>query len=195
MQEIRKKIAREFEFLENVNGIELKFLSTWGLFSPERIDDGSKLLLEYVIVKNQDKILDLGCGLGILGIYLGRKYSETKVEMVDKDFVAVSYANKNIVLNGLSNAEAYLSNMFEQVSVDKRFDLIVSNIPAKVSKEMYWIMFDDMKKHLNNGGRVYLVAIKGLKEFLKRSMKEYFGNCERVAIEKNYVLLKSEKLL
>jgi 16S rRNA G1207 methylase RsmC len=51
-------------------------------------------------------------------------------------------------------------------------------------------MFSDMKKHLSENGRVYLVALRGLKEFLKRNLKEYFGDCQRVAFEKEYVLFK-----
>ncbi len=189
-----KIVDREIFFEEKIERRLIKFNTTWGLFSPKRMDVGSKLLLKRVKVNKTDKVLDLGCGYGALGVTLAGLVSEGSVLMVDKDFVAVEYANKNVELNGLKNAEAKLSNMLESIDEDKKFDLIVSNLPAKVSKEMYWIMFEDIEKHLELNGRVYLVIIKGLKKFIKRTLKEKFGNCKRVAYNNNYILYMAEKI-
>ncbi len=193
MKQDIQKISRELSFEENIRDYRLNFQSTWGLFSPKKIDEGSRLLLDKVKVNVSDRILDLGCGFGALGVVLAKIALEGRVDMIDKDFVAVRYANKNIKLNHIVNAEAYLSNLFDQIEENKKFDLIVSNLPAKVSKEMFWIMFDDMKRYLDKDGRVYLVIIRGLKKFIKRSLKENFGNCKRVAYNKNYILYMAKK--
>jgi len=63
--------------------------------------------------------------------------------MVDKDFIAVDYANRNAARNGLTNAHAQLSNGFAHVDPGLRFDLIASNIPAKVGKELLAILLHD----------------------------------------------------
>jgi len=55
--------------------------------------------------------------------------------LIDKDFVAIDYTNKNIQLNHLSNCSSFLSNGFDQVET-KSFNLVVSNIPAKVGNEL-----------------------------------------------------------
>lgn len=183
-------VVRELNFKEKLKGRQLSFVTTWGLFSPKKIDSGSKLLIEKMEINLNDRVLDLGCGYGPIGMVAAKLAIDGQVEMVDKDFVAIEYANKNIKSNHLKNTIAYLSNMFDQIDKEKKYDVIVSNIPAKVSKEMFWMMFEDMKKHLAFDGRVYLVALKGLKKFLKRSLVEYFGDCKRVAQEKEYVLFR-----
>ena len=110
----------------------LKFKTTWGLFSPRAIDEGSKLLLSQIDVHEDDDCLDMGCGYGILGIALAKIACKGKSLLVDKDFVAVDYTKSNIALNNLSNSEARLSNGFSAINKDEKFSLIVSNLPAKV---------------------------------------------------------------
>jgi 16S rRNA G1207 methylase RsmC len=107
--------------------------------------------------------------------------------MVDKDFVAVDYAARNARLNRIDNAQALLSNGFSAVG-NRQFDLIVSNIPAKVGKEMLYIFLYDALDRLKPGGRLYFVSINGLREFFKRTMNEVFGNYEKVKQGKDYTV-------
>lgn len=173
-------IRNDIEFSAELKGFNLKFISTWGLFSPEHIDEGTTLLIEELHIKETDVCLDLGCGYGAIGVVIGKLAPQGQVHMVDKDFVAVEYAKKNAEANGLSNCEAYLSNGFSHIPADMKFDVIASNLPAKPSKELYQILFEDAKMHLKPGGKFYVVVISGLKEFIKRSFKEVFGNCEKL---------------
>jgi 16S rRNA G1207 methylase RsmC len=100
--------------------------------------------------------------------------------MVDKDFMAVEYSNKNAKNNGIGNANAILSNGFQHVDPALRFDLIASNIPAKVGKEMMSLMLHDARERLNLNGRLYLVTINGLRQYMKRNLKEVFGNYKKL---------------
>jgi len=123
-------------------GHPINFKPTWGLFSPKAIDAGSQLLLDFLKIEENDNCLDLGCGYGILGLTMARSAPLGKTVLVDKDFVAVNYSEKNRRLNNIDNAECYLSNGFDQIP-DQQFDIIVSNIPAKVGKEMLYIYLFD----------------------------------------------------
>jgi len=112
--------------------------------------------------------------------------------MVDKDFVAGEYANKNIVENKLNNAEAMLSNAFAQIG-DRKFDVIVSNIPAKVGKEMLLLILYDALAHLKPGGELYVVTINGLRKFMKRHFEDVFGNYKKLKQGANYTVARAVK--
>jgi len=182
---------QEILFQTQLCGHSLTFHSTWGLFSPKEIDEGTRMLLQHIEVKPTDTILDLGCGYGPIGIALAKSAPQGQTHLVDKDFVAIEYTQKNIEANGLKNAKAYLSNGLSAVPFDAKFDLIVSNLPAKTGKELYEIMLDDCLQHLKPGGRVYFVTIAGLREYLKRTFKEKFGNYEKVKEAKGYTVAKA----
>lgn len=112
---IPEKIPREITFRETLRGTALTFRSTWGLFSPEHIDDGTRLLLENVSVQPTDTILDVGCGYGAIGLTLVRLVPCGRVHLIDKDFVAVEYAKRNARENDIANVDVYLSNGFSRI--------------------------------------------------------------------------------
>ncbi len=80
--------------------------------SPKGIDEGSRLLLDYLEVRETDDTLDLGCGYGPLGLTLARLAPQGTSVLVDKDFVAIDYSQKNAAINGITNTEIFLSNGF-----------------------------------------------------------------------------------
>jgi 16S rRNA (guanine1207-N2)-methyltransferase len=181
------KLRQDLVIDANLLGQPLRFHTTWGLFSPKEIDDGSRLLLDHVEVRPDDRIFDLGCGYGPLGLTLARLAPQGRALLVDKDFVAVEYSRRNARLNGIDNAEVLLSNGFDQVG-ERPLDLVVSNLPAKTGKEQYYLYFYDALARMQPGGRFYVVTITGLREFIARSFKEVFGNYEKVKQGKTYTV-------
>jgi 16S rRNA G1207 methylase RsmC len=111
---------------------------------------------------------------------------------VDKDFMAVEYANLNARLNHIANARAMLSNAFQHLD-ERRFDLVASNVPAKVGKEMLAIMLNDAHAHLRPGGRIWVVTITGLRRLFERSLEDIFGNYEKVKQGKTYTVASAVK--
>ncbi len=186
---LKKDIVFETQLREKT----MKFSSTWGLFSPREIDSGTDLLLKYIEITENDHILDLGCGYGPIGITLAKEAKNGSVLMVDKDFVAVDYARQNIELNRLGNAQAMLSNGLAQIPNDRKFDTVVSNIPAKVGKEMLSIFLHDIKQHLEPGGQFVVVTINGLRDYMKRTFNESFGNYEKVKQGRDYTISRTVK--
>jgi 16S rRNA G1207 methylase RsmC len=173
------KLRADIVFQAELRDRRLTFHSTWGLFSPREIDEGTRLLLAQVEVRPEDDCLDLGCGYGPIGLTLAALAAQGQTLMVDKDFVAVAYSELNARLNRIANVRAQLSDGFRQIDPSLRFDLIASNIPAKVGKEALSLYLHDARERLRPGGRLYVVTINGLRQFMKRNLNEVFGNYEK----------------
>ncbi|MEW8048602.1 MAG: methyltransferase, partial [Candidatus Thiodiazotropha sp.] len=161
---------------------------TWGIFSPREIDEGTRLLVDRLRIAPTDDCLDLGCGYGPIGLYMARRAPQGQTLMVDKDFMAVNYSNDNAERNRLTNAKAILSNAFDHIDTSLRFNVIASNIPAKVGKEMLSLILHDARQRLKPGGKLYVVTINGLRQYMKRNLNEIFGNYEKLKQGKSYTV-------
>ena len=117
---------------------------------------------------------------------------EGTTHLVDKDFVAVEYTQKNAKINQLANVEVYLSNGFSAVPEHSRFDTVVSNVPAKAGKELFYLYFYDARTRLKPGGKFYVVTINGLRQFIKRAFTEVFGNYKKLKQGKDYTISVAE---
>ncbi len=184
---MKPEIPTEITFYTTLCGYDFTFTTTWGLFSPRAIDAGTQLLIACMEIEKGDTCLDLGCGYGAIGIPMAKCALNAEVYMVDKDFIAVAYARKNVKQNNLHNCHVQLSNGFSHLP-DIQFDVIASNLPANVGKELLQIFFSDAKQHLKPNGRIYVVTISGLREFIKRNFMEIFGNYCKIKQRKTHTV-------
>lgn len=184
---------QDIHFRQDVLGKPFDFVSTWGIFSPEKLDEGSLMLLDYIDFKADDNSIDLGCGYGVLGMTASRECPNGQHLLIDKDFVAVEYAKLNCQKNGLTNATVQLSNGFYHVDKSLKFSLVMSNLPAKASKEQHYLYLLDAYNAMQTGGRFYVVTINGLRDFMKRSFTEVFGNADKVKQGKTYTITMAVK--
>ncbi len=189
IDELKKDLLIETELM----GKPFKLATTWGIFSPREIDSGTDLFLRYLEIQEDEIALDIGCGYGPLGLAIAANAPKGQVHMVDKDFVAVDYANKNAQKNNLGNAKAYLSNGLSAVPKEMMFTTVVSNVPAKVGKEMLSILLHDVHAHLEPGGQFVVVTINGLRQYMKRNFMEVFGNYDKVKQGKDYTISRCVK--
>lgn len=184
---------KDIKFSQNVLDRPFNFTTTWGIFSPEKLDDGSLMLLDHIEFKTSDNSIDLGCGYGVLGMTAARECFEGQHTLIDKDFMAVEYAKRNCQANGLNNVDVHLSNGFNHVQEDKVFSLVMSNLPAKVGKEQHYLYLLDAYQRMEVGGRFYVVTINGLRQFMKRAFTEVFGNAKKVKQGKTYTVTLAVK--
>ncbi len=181
-------LRADIVFDAHLNGFDLVFHSTWGVFSPRAIDEGTRLLLDYLDIPPNAHCIDLGCGYGPLGLVMAKLAPEGTTHLIDKDFVAVDYASLNASKNAIDNVDVYLSNGFSHVPAAARFDVVVSNLPAKAGKELFYLYFYDALARMNPGAQFYVVTVNGLRGFVKRVFTDVFGNYRKLKQGKNYTV-------
>ena len=182
----------EYKFNYTFKGIEFSFLASDGVFSKRRVDFGTNVLINSLEDLSNKKVLDLGCGVGVMGILIAKGFKGTSVTLSDVNEKALEFANKNIDLNNVKNAKTVVSSLFD--NIDETFDVIVSNPPIRAGKQIVHGVVKDGYHHLNKGGFVYVVIQKKQgAESLKKVMEETFGNVQTVNKENGYMIYKSIK--
>lgn len=171
----------------------LKYNADNGVFSKERVDFGTNVLLNSLPdIGDKKSVLDVGCGYGVVGIAIAKSNPNITVEMIDVNERAVALTNENIRLNKVGNAISYLSNLYENVKGS--FDYIISNPPIRAGKEIVHGVAKKGYEHLNDGGKIYLVIQKKQgAPSLEKCLNEVFGNVQVVDKKNGYFVLMSEK--
>ena len=184
-----------FEFQDSVLNYKLCFRSCDSIFSKNKIDDGTRALLEAIDKKVEltGHGLDIGCGLGVIAITLIKRFGVT-MDMIDINETAVKLSNENLIKNNVQkNAKAFVSNGFENVK--ETYDFIITNPPIKTGKKLLFQLIIDAHAHMKKDSPIVLVIRKdhGM-ESLKKHMQSVFENCEIIDRNKGYYILKSVKL-
>ncbi len=156
---------------------EFTFFSDNGVFSKRKIDFGSNLLIE-TIIKNINKtdlrILDVGCGYGLIGISLA-KILKSQALMSDVNKRALHLTKKNIAYNKV-NGETIESNAYENIT--GTYDLIVTNPPIRAGKKQVYNILDNASKYLKKDGELWFVIRKeqGAKSTIEHLKDRYQVN-------------------
>ncbi len=180
--------SNEKIYVTKINDIELKFYTDNGVFSKNKLDFGTRTLLENLeIDRFRGKILDFGCGIGPIGIYLSLKTKE-KIDMIDINKRSISLAIKNSKLNN-ANTNIFESNIYEKIN--KKYDFIVSNPPIRVGNEVLYKILFEAKEHLNENGELWIVINKdqGAKTITKNL--EQFYDVTIVEKNKGFYVIKA----
>lgn len=151
----------------------LAFMVSQDLFSSQVVDNGTQRLLRTLLfekIDSFDKALDLGSGYGPIGIALKKICPLSEVHMTDRDALAIEYSKANAELNKVDdNVHVYGSLGYDDVP-DTDFDLIVSNIPAKVGEHVLTHMIKDARYHLKENGKVIIVVIDAIDEYVHKEL-------------------------
>lgn len=172
------KLTTKLLSLSLKNGHTYKFKAPSGVYGRKRIDKASILLIENIQLSNE-KVLDMGCGYGVIGVTLKKEFPNAEVYMSDINKRAVDFAKIN-AKNNNANLTIKQGYLFEPWGKDF-FDIIVTNPPIVAGKNVLHELIDESKKHLNQNGKLFLVAYhnKGGRS-LENYMKEVFGNVKEI---------------
>lgn len=169
---------------------EFKFDIANTLFSSFDVDHGTDILIRAIVPNNPKSILDIGCGYGPLGIMLAKTNPKAEVTMVDRDLLAIRYTKINIEKNNITNAMVLGSLGVEAVK-DKKFDLIVSNIPAKIGDEAITQEFIlEPLKHLNPGGEYWMVVVSALNRLIPQIAGKHHLSWKFIRKRKGHTVYK-----
>jgi len=144
-----------------------------GVFSKEHFDYGSKLLIKNFLKEDKKgRVLDLGCGYGVIGIILSSN-KELFIDMVDVNLRAVELSKENLKLNNVENTNCFESNIYS--NVEEKYDYIITNPPIRAGKEIIRKFLFEAADHLQEYGEVWFVMRKdhGVKSMIKELEKNY----------------------
>ncbi len=185
-------ITYEFEFL----GERYRLYSDAGVFSKDGLDDGSRLLLDTIAKTDLgDRILDLGCGIGPIGLILARLSPTRHVTLVDVNERALECCHKNAATLGVvSQVEIFPSDVYSSIAPSTLFSTIVTNPPIRAGKKVTYAMYAGAISHLDEGGRLILVIRKQQgAPSVEAYLKTIFSSVEKVAQKKGYRILIAKK--
>ncbi|MCF7926333.1 MAG: methyltransferase [Candidatus Izimaplasma sp.] len=181
-----KSNPKEIAF--RIHTVDLVFKTDHGVFSKNKLDRGTTVLLDYLEIKNTMKsALDLGCGYGVIGIYLAKRY-DMRVELIDINKRAINLTQTNITKNTV-DASALISDGFE--SITDTYDLIITNPPIRAGKKVIYPWFKKAKDHLTKTGEFWFVINKkhGANSAIKY-VKEIYETVEVVGKKKGFRVIR-----
>lgn len=186
--------SREFgEFELSVGDRRLTFRTQPGVFSQYGPDEGTVLLLDVVLplIKGHETVLDLGAGVGIIGIAVAGLVPRGEVWMADVDIRAARLAEENVALNRIQNAHVLLSDVTLDLPPKLRFDLVLSNPPTHSGKDVLHSFVGEAYDVLRPGGALYIVVNRLLS--VRTMMAEIFRSAEQVERRRGFIVLRAEK--
>ncbi len=172
-----------------INGIGLNMYTEHSLFSPNDIDKGTVTMLSKIEFKPGQKILDLGCGYGVIGIYAAHFSGAENVTMIDINPIAVEFAKKNAIYNNLDVINIFQSDGLHNVS-QQDFDLILSNPPYHADFHVPKSFIEDGFRHLKYGGSMVMVTKRY--KWYHNKLTSVFGGV-KVIEENSYYIFISQK--
>ena len=155
--EKNKWSAREKTVEVDAIGANISMKTRPGVFAHGRVDTGGLALYESIEIESGEKVLELGCGAGLVSLLLAKKYAAEKAafHMVDSDIRAIECAKDNVAENGFDNVSCELNDSFES---DEEYDVVVGNPPYYANYRIAEYFIKTAAAVLSNAGRLYIVS-------------------------------------
>jgi 16S rRNA (guanine1207-N2)-methyltransferase len=144
-------------FSATLRGHEVTLTTEAGVFSRQRVDRGTRLMIKHIEIDPSDTVLDLGCGYGVVGVVAGLLAPRGRVTLVDINQRAVALARANLRANGIENADVHQGDGFAPI-LGQTFDVIAINPPIRAGISVTHRLIAEAVEHLVPGGRFYLVG-------------------------------------
>jgi 16S rRNA (guanine1207-N2)-methyltransferase len=163
-----------------LRGRTLRFKTSSGVFSKDKIDTGTQVLVDAVRIAPDETLLDVGCGYGAIGISLS--FFCNSVLLIDINERACRLTKENIVLNEVPNAYVVCGT---PLCIQKLFDVVVMNPPLRAGKKVVFQLIEESKSCLTHTGKMYIVART------RQGAKSIYSFVDRLFSETAYASLKS----
>ncbi len=174
----------------SINGKNLKVETGVSLFSPNGVDKGTLSMLRHVEFSPEDKLLDLGCGCGIVSLIAASSgVNPVNITLTDIDSEAVNISKKNLIANGFEGFEAVVGDALSQVK-DSGYTLILSNPPYHTDFSVAKSFIEKGFNRLKVDGKLYMVTKR--KDWYKNKIVSVFGGV-RIFEEDGYFIFEAQK--
>lgn len=167
------------------------------VFSRDKLDAGTRFFLQHIPSgDNASKIIDLGCGNGIVGLIAAQINPNAKLIFTDESYMAVASAKANFgaLFGATRSADFFTTDCLSGFARDS-VDCVLNNPPFHhnnaISDAVAWQMFNDAKAVLKTGGQLWVIGNRHLPYHVK--LKRIFGNVSVVASNKKFVIIKATK--
>jgi 16S rRNA (guanine1207-N2)-methyltransferase len=172
--------------------VKYTFNTIESLFSFRQIDTGSIEMIKRVDLKEDSKVLDIGCGYGVVGIWAASKIGAKNVVMSDVNEEAVKMASENAKLNNVGDVKIIHSNGFKNIE-DSEFTVIMSNPPYHTDFSVAKEFIEGSYKHLQMGGLLVMVTKRF--DWYKNKIQSVFGGVKWVESEGYYIFMAEKRVV
>ena len=177
-----------------LHNFPFEFLTASSVFSKKRVDTGTRLLVETMILPKSGYVLDVGCGYGAVGIAAAIFNPSIQVVMTDVNIRAVHLAKENIERNRVKNARVKRGYLYEPVR-DLNFNCVLSNPPVSAGIDTVKALIMEAPKVLAEKGMLQMVVRSKIAgKVLPAVFETTFGNCEVLSRKSGYRVLAAEKV-
>ena len=182
--------ASTVQFQVNIDDVAMDFVTEAEVFSPQGADRGTLAMLSVVKLEEQDKLLDLGCGYGLVGVWAAKQIGAEQVVMCDISGTAVRVAKKNCERNGVDVA-VYQSDGLKNLPQELQFTKILSNPPYHEDFSVPKGFIELGYRRLELGGVMYMVTKR--KDWYYNKLKAVFGGVRVDEIDGYYVFTAEKR--
>jgi 23S rRNA (guanine1835-N2)-methyltransferase len=188
------KVDSPFPLKVKFDLFEEELINHSNLFSREKLDIGTRFLLEHLPQGSYQSILDLGCANGIVGIMAKKLNPQAKIVFSDESQMAILSAQTNYQKFFSDQAEFHWTNCFENQERNS-LDLVLCNPPFHqgntIGDFIAWQMFNDAREALKTGGMIRVIGNSHLAYQVK--LKKIFGNSKVIATNPKFMIVDAVK--